>query len=159
MVRNDHVAARATDVTGLLTRPFKRTAKGGMMKNLLVAVVDDDRFFRNSMRRLMRSFGFRVEAFSSAPDFLASPHLSETACVVADIHMPSMTGIELYGHLVGQGRAIPTILVTAFPNDADRARALNDGVVCYLSKPVDADELKRCVSEIVGEGGTTAGDS
>src|SRR5215510_15879813 len=110
----------------LLTRPFKRTAKGGMMKNLLVAVVDDDRFFRESMRRLMRSFGFTVEAFSSAADFLASPRLSETACLVADIHMPAMTGLELYRRLVDTGNAIPTILVTAFPNDADRARALNE---------------------------------
>ncbi|KUM27230.1 histidine kinase [Mesorhizobium loti] len=130
-----------------------------MMKNFLVAVVDDDRFFRESMRRLMRSFGFTVEAFSSAADFLASSRLPETACLVADIHMPAMSGIELHGHLVGQGRAIPTIFVTAYPNDADRARALNDGVVCYLRKPVDADDLKRCVSLIIGAGGTTAGDS
>ena len=127
------------------------------MKKLLVAVVDDDRFFRESLRRLMRSFGFTVEAFSSAADFLASPRLAETACLVADIHMPAMTGLELYGHLVDQGQAIPTILVTAYPNDADRARALNDGVVCYLRKPVDADDLRRCVSAIVGAGGTTGG--
>src|SRR5262249_37066658 len=130
-----------------------------MMKKLLVSVVDDDRFFRESMRRLMRSFGFTVEAFSSAADFLASSRLPETACLVADIHMPAMTGIELHGHLVGQGRAIPTILVTAYPNDADRPGALNDGVVCYLRKPVDADDLKRCVSVIIRGGGTTAEDS
>src|SRR5262245_12087068 len=130
-----------------------------MMKKLLVSVVDDDRFFRESMRRLMKSLGFTVEAFSSPADFLASPRLPETACLIADIHVPAMTGIELYRHLLGQGRAIPTILVTAYPSDADRASALNDGVVCYLRKPVDADDLKRCVSAIVAAGGTTAEDS
>lgn len=129
------------------------------MKKLLVSVVDDDRFFRESMRRLMRSLGYTVEAFSSAADFLASPRLPETACLIADIHMPAMTGLELYRHLADAGRAIPTILVTAYPNDADRARALNDGVVCYLRKLVDEDDLKTYVSAVLTAGGTTAGDS
>jgi FixJ family two-component response regulator len=111
----------------------------------LVSVVEDDQFFRESMRRLMRSLGHRVEAFASAADFLASPRLAETACLIADINMPAMTGIELYRHLSNAGRAIPAILVTAYPNDAERARALNDGVVCYLRKPVDEEHLKRCL--------------
>jgi CheY-like chemotaxis protein len=59
--------------------------------------------------------------------------------------MPAMTGIELYRHLIEAGHRIPTILVTAYPNDVDRARALNDGVVCYLRKPVDAQSLSRCL--------------
>src|SRR5690349_21993661 len=99
-----------------------------MMKKSLVSVVDDDRFFRESMRRLMRSLGYPVEAFPSAADFLASPRLVETACVIADVHMPGMTGVELYRQLVDAGYAIPTILVTAYPNDVDRTRALDDGV-------------------------------
>src|SRR3954468_1518244 len=107
-----------------------------MMKKVLVSVVEDDQFLRESMCRLMRSLGYTVEAFSSAADFLASPRLAETACLIADVHMPAMTGIELYRHLIEAGRAIPTILVTAYPNDGDRNRALNDGVVCYLRKPV-----------------------
>ena len=115
------------------------------MKKLLVSVVEDDRFFRDSMGRLMRSLGYTVEAFPSAADFLASPRLAETACLIADVHMPAMTGIQLYRHLIDAGRAIPTILVTAHPNDADRASALNDGVVCYLRKPVDEQHLMRCL--------------
>ena len=93
----------------------------------------------------MRSLRYNVEAFSSAADFLASPRLIETTCLIADIHMPAMTGIELYRHLIDAGRAIPTILVTAYPNDVDRARALDDGVVCYLRKPVDEKHLMRCL--------------
>jgi FixJ family two-component response regulator len=116
-----------------------------MPKAPLVSVVEDDQFFRESMRRLMRSLGYTVEAFSSAADFLASPHLTETACLIADVHMPAMTGVELYRHLIEVGYAIPTILVTAYPDDDVRVRALKDGVVCYLRKPVDERHLIRCL--------------
>ena len=113
----------------------------------LVAVVEDDRYFRESMRRLMRSLGYSVEAFPSAADFLASPRLLETACLIADVHMPGMTGVELYRHLLDAGYAIPTILVTAYPDETDRARSLNEGVICYLRKPVDEEHLIRCLSK------------
>jgi FixJ family two-component response regulator len=119
----------------------------------LVSVVEDDPSFRDSMRRLMRSLGYSVEAFSSAADFLASPRLVETACLIADIHMPAMTGVELYRHLIEAGHAIPTILMTAFPNDIDRARALNDGVVGYLRKPIDERDLIRCLHAALHSGG------
>jgi FixJ family two-component response regulator len=117
------------------------------MKKPLVSVVEDDQFCRDSMGRLMRSMGYAVESFPSAADFLASPRLAETDCLIADVHMPAMTGIELYKHLVDAESAIPTILVTAYPNDTDRARALNDGIVGYLRKPVDEQDLKRCLRE------------
>ena len=125
----------------------------------LVSVVEDDRFFRESMRRLMRSLGYNVEAFSSAADFLTSPRLSETACLIADVHMPAMTGTELYRHLIEGGHAIPTILVTAYPNDVDRARALNDGVVCYLRKPVDEKHLIRSLRTALQSGEPPEEDS
>ena len=118
----------------------------------LVSVVEDDQFFRESMRRLMRSLGYDVAAFPSAADFLASPRLTETACLIADVHMPAMTGLELHEHLIEAGYAIPTILVTAYPDDVDRARALNDGVVCYLRKPVDEQHLIRCLRAAIESG-------
>ena len=120
------------------------------MRKLLVSVVEDDQFFRDSMGRLMKSMGYVVESFPSAADFLASPRLTETDCLIADVHMPVMTGIELYRQLVDAKHAIPTILVTAYPNDADRASALNDGIVCYLGKPVNEEHLKRCLREALG---------
>ena len=116
-----------------------------MPKASLVSVVEDDRFFRESMKRLMRSLGHSVEAFPTAADFLASPRLAETACLIADVHMPGMTGVELHRRLVEAGHAIPTILVTAYPDEDIKARALKDGVVCYLRKPVDQEHLLRCV--------------
>ena len=123
-----------------------------MPKTSLVSVVDDDRFFRESMQRLMRSLTYTAEAFASAADFLASPRLAETACLIADVNMPAMTGIELHRHLRDAGRAIPTILVTAYPNDVEHARALNDGVVCYLHKTVDERHLKRCLHTALTSG-------
>jgi FixJ family two-component response regulator len=125
----------------------------------LVSVVEDDPSFRDSMRRLMRSLGYSVEAFSSAADFLASPRLVETACLIADVHMPAMTGVELYRHLIEAGYAIPTILMTAYPTDIDRARALNDGVVCYLRKPIDERDLMRCLHAALHSGGSPEEDS
>ena len=138
---------------------FERTVRGDMTKKPLVSIVEDDRFCRESMRRLMRSLGYAAEAFASAADFLASPRLGETACLIADVHMPAMTGIELYRRLIDAGRVIPTILVTAYPNDVDRVRALNDGVVCYLRKPVDEQHLKRCLRAVLTSGEPTEVDS
>jgi FixJ family two-component response regulator len=121
-----------------------------MPRALLVSVVEDDQFFRESMRRLMRSLGYPVEVFSSAADFLASPHLPGTACLIADVQMPGMTGLDLHRSIIDAGYAIPTILVTAYPNDIDRARATNDGVTCYLGKPVDERLLTGCLRDVLG---------
>lgn len=129
------------------------------MKKVLVSVVEDDRFLRESMCRLMRSLGYTADIFPSAADFLASPQLAETACLITDVHMPAMTGYELYRRLIDTGQAIPTILVTAFPNEIDRARALNDGVACYLRKPVDEDHLTKCVREALKSAGSQEGVS
>ena len=116
-----------------------------MAERTLISIVEDDEPFRESMRKLVTVLGFTVEAFASATDFLKSPLVAETDCLVADVQMPGMTGVELHKHLVKAGRAIPTILVTAYPNEAVRNRALKEGVVCYLPKPVDDDHLERCL--------------
>lgn len=128
---------------------FERNAGGALSEVSLISIVDDDQFVRESIGRLMRSFGYTVEVFASAADFLASPRLDETACLIADIHMPAMTGVELHRRLIENGRAIPTILITAYPDDAVRARALNDGIVGYLRKPFDDDDLLRCVRTVL----------
>jgi FixJ family two-component response regulator len=121
-----------------------------MPKTSLISVVEDDRYFRDSMRRLMRSLGYPVEVFSSAADFLASPRRPETSCLICDVQMPGMSGIDLHRSLVDAGCPIPTILVTAYPNDIDRTRTLNDGVVCYLGKPIDETILIRCLRGVLG---------
>ena len=124
-----------------------------MPKRKLISLVEDDQPFRDSMEKLMRALGYTVEAFHSAANFLASPMVADTDCLVTDVNMPGMTGVELHRHLVDAGYAIPTILVTAYPNEVDRNRALNDGVVCYLCKPVDDYQLESCLSSALhGDG-------
>jgi FixJ family two-component response regulator len=124
----------------------------------LISIVEDDDLFLDSMRRLLRSLGYTVAAFSSAASFLASRSLDETACLITDINMPAMTGYELYARLVELGHEIPTILVTAYPNDAARSRALKDGIVGYLRKPFDDNDLADCVHKAI-EGGKPLGGS
>ena len=114
-----------------------------------ISVVDDDQSFRDSMRRLLKSLDYTVAVFPSAADFLASSELSDTACLVADVHMPAMTGVELYKHLIETGHAIPTILVTAYPSDGVRERMLTLGVECYLPKPLIEAELIACLRSAV----------
>ena len=119
--------------------------EAAMLNRALISIVDDDQPFRESMRQVVMLLGYTVEAFPSAADFLASRLLSETACLVADVQMSGMTGVELHRHMVDAGYAIPTILITAYPEEAIRYQALRDGVVCFLSKSVDADHLDRCL--------------
>jgi FixJ family two-component response regulator len=123
----------------------EKIVPAAMPQHALISIVEDDQPFRESMRKLVRSLGYTVEAFPSAADFLGSPLLPETACLVTDVHMPGMTGVELHRHLVDAGHAIPTILVTAYPDEAVRKRALKNGVFCYLSKPVDDEHLEHCL--------------
>jgi FixJ family two-component response regulator len=123
-----------------------------MSKRNLISLVEDDQPFRESMQKLMRALGYTVEAFHSAANFLASPKLANTDCLVTDVNMPGMTGVELHRHLVEAGYAIPTILVTAYPDEVDRSRAVNDGVVCYLCKPVDDYQLESCLRSALNGG-------
>ncbi|MBR0697405.1 response regulator transcription factor [Bradyrhizobium lablabi] len=123
-----------------------------MLNRTLISIVDDDQPYRDSIRKLIMLLGYTVEAFPSAADFLASRVVPETACLVTDVNMPGMTGVELHRHLVDAGYAIPTILVTAYPDEIVRDQALKDGVVCYLSKPVDDDHLERCLRSALQPG-------
>ena len=116
-----------------------------LSKQPMISIVDDDQSFRDSMRRLVKSLGYSGAAFASAAEFLASPRLAATDCLVADIHMPEMSGVDLYRHLVETGRGIPTILVTAYPDDRVQERMLSEGVRCYLRKPLEEAVLIDCL--------------
>jgi FixJ family two-component response regulator len=122
-----------------------------MPKPRLIAIVDDDQPFRDSMQKLLTSLAYTAEVFSSAANFLASPLLAETACLLADVNMPGMSGPELFRYLGAAGLSIPTILVTAHPDDLVRDRALNDGVTCYIYKPVDDHHLQECIRVALGD--------
>jgi FixJ family two-component response regulator len=117
-----------------------------------ISVVDDDQSFRDSMRRLLKALNYAVAVFPSAAEFLASPKFAATACLVADVHMPAMTGIELYQHLIERGHAIPTILITAYPDDGLQERVLTLGVECYLRKPLVEAILIDCLRSALARG-------
>jgi FixJ family two-component response regulator len=116
-----------------------------MPKKPLILIVDDDDALRDAVKGLMRATGFRAEAFGSAADLLKFNRLRSAACIIADMQMPQMTGLELHCHLAGSGVSAPTILITAFPEDSLRTRALEAGVICYLPKPFRKDDLLACI--------------
>ena len=120
-----------------------------MSKQSLISIVDDDQSFRDSMRRLVKSLGYTSAVFASAAEFLASPRIAATDCLVADIHMPEMSGVELFRHLVESGQGIPTILVTAYPDDRVQEQMLSEGVRCYLRKPLEEAVLIDCLHSSV----------
>ena len=115
-----------------------------------ISIVDDDPSIREATEARMKSLGFHAWTFCSAADFLAFRDIEHTSCMIADVNMPQMTGVELYRRLVDLGYEIPTILMTGYPNEKVRARALADGVKCYLVKPFDDEELIRCVRWALG---------
>jgi FixJ family two-component response regulator len=111
----------------------------------LISIIDDDQSVREAIGDLFESLGFTVQAFASAVDFLASSNIRDTSCLIVDVQMPRMTGVELHSRLVESGYAVPTILITAYPYDSVRAHVLAQGVICYLSKPLDEAVLVGCV--------------
>ena len=123
----------------------------GMSANLLISVIDDDESARTAVVGLVRALGFTATEFQSAADFLKSSHLLRTACLIADMRMPGMTGLELYSHLIAVGTPIPTVLVTAYPDEAARTRAFKAGIRCYLAKPLEPDALLACIRSAIGD--------
>jgi FixJ family two-component response regulator len=123
-----------------------------MREKLLVAIVDDDKSIRDATDNLLQAAGFSTATFPDAESFLKSSRRRVAACVVADMRMPGMSGLEMYQMLLASGEPIPTVLITAYPEDALRARAREVGVVCCLGKPFAPDELLECVNHALGAG-------
>jgi FixJ family two-component response regulator len=110
-----------------------------------IAVVEDDDSVREATTGLLRSHGFIAKGFPSAGEFLRSNRLRIKSCLIADVQMPDMSGLALYGHLVSGGTPIPTILMTAYPDETVRTRAISAGVTAYLIKPFCEKELLDCI--------------
>ena len=111
----------------------------------VIAIVDDDHSVREALTSLVRSVGYAAIAFERAEDLLKSRRRGNIACLIADVQMPGMTGLELYHRLSASAKPIPTVLITAYPDDGARQRALSAGVIGYLSKPFDEADLLGCV--------------
>ena len=115
------------------------------MSQVLIAIVDDDEAVREATKSLMRSVGYNASTFGSADEFLESEQVHDTSCLVTDLQMPGLSGIELQDHLVARGHCIPTIVMTGYPDDSVRARAMKAGAVGFLSKPFSDDHLIACI--------------
>ena len=118
----------------------------------LICIVDDDDSARDGMMDLVESMGFVVKGFPCAEDFLESRDLRHASCLITDMRMPGLNGLQLYDRLRGSGDVIPTILMTAFPNDRDRTRAQQVGVIRYLAKPVKDEDVFECVHSAIESG-------
>jgi FixJ family two-component response regulator len=119
----------------------------------LITIVDDDEEIREATKGLLRSLGYQAAAFSSAEEFLQSDSLDDTACLIADVQMPGLSGFDLRGRLIARGVKMPTIFITAFPEEGARARAMTAGAVGYLGKPFSEESLLRCLDSALGSSG------
>jgi FixJ family two-component response regulator len=115
----------------------------------LISIVDDDSLARDGIRELVESLGYKAITFSSAEHFLGSDAVTQTACLITDLQMPGLNGLELQEALRSQGHRTPIILITAYPNENHRHRALDGGAVGFLSKPFDEASLIKCLTAAI----------
>jgi FixJ family two-component response regulator len=119
----------------------------------LISIVDDDGIVRQAIESLVTSLGFLARVFPSAEAFLQSPQVAETSCLISDVQMPEVSGVQLQDRLVGLGLSIPMIFITAYPDDAVRARVLDRGAVGFLLKPFNAQSLIECIDSALDRRG------
>ncbi|OQR31720.1 hypothetical protein BWR59_14400 [Pseudomonas sp. Bc-h] len=116
-----------------------------MVTRPAIAIIDDDDNVRTSLDSLLRSYGYSVHLYDDAESFLASPMATSMDCLVSDIQMPGMNGLQMYQHLLMQGYHIPVVFITASADEAPRLAAARLGACCYLSKPFDGQSLINCL--------------
>jgi CheY-like chemotaxis protein len=124
--------------------------KAAVPSSLRISVVDDDESMREALKSLLKSAGFNAEAFASAEEFLNSTRLSRSACLVVDVRMPGMSGIDLQDRLIASGCEVPIILISAHGDEEARARALENGAVAFLQKPFTDEALLNAIAAAVG---------
>jgi len=115
----------------------------------LISIVDDDALARDGIRELIESLGYNVITFTSAEHFLRSDVIAETTCLITDMQMPGLSGLELQEALQSQGHQTPVIVITGYPNEKHRTRAVKNGAVGYLSKPFAEQTLAECLSAAI----------
>jgi FixJ family two-component response regulator len=117
------------------------------VNSALISIIDDDRSVREAIQGLIRSLGYATVAFGSAEDYLDSGRIGDTACIITDLQMPGLSGIDLQRRLIADGHRTPMIFVTAFPSDRLRKQALDAGAFGFLSKPFDEGSLITCIDK------------
>jgi FixJ family two-component response regulator len=115
----------------------------------LISVIDDDRLARDGIRELVESLGYEARAFGSAEHFLAADIIAETSCLITDLQMPGLNGLELQEEIRSKGYQTPVIVITAYPNEKHRKRAFVGGAVGFLSKPFSEEALVECLTAAI----------
>jgi FixJ family two-component response regulator len=138
--------ARPPYIKGIAGPP-PRGAKDAIVDTRAISIIDDDESIRVAAMMLLRLHGFVVNTFASAEDFLRSPSVHETCCLIVDVQMPGMNGLALQERLRDDGNGTPIIFITAFPEERNRTRAMAGGAACFLSKPFDGQTLISCVDK------------
>ena len=116
-----------------------------------ISIIDDDASVREATKRLVRSLGYIARGFASADEFLRSSHVGDNSCLITDVKMPGMSGVELQNHLHTKGCHVPIIFITAFSEEDVRTRALDVGAVCFLTKPFDVPTLIQHLDTVLKE--------
>jgi FixJ family two-component response regulator len=111
----------------------------------VISIVDDDESVREATKSLVRSLGYRAITFGSAEEFLNSAHLTTTVCLITDVQMPGLSGVELQDRLIADGHRMPVIFVTAFPDERLQGHVLKSGAIGYLPKPFNEGRLIECI--------------
>jgi FixJ family two-component response regulator len=124
-----------------------------LSKGPVISIVEDDAAVRAATENLVKSVGFGVYTFASAEEFLRSNRVAETACLISDVQMPNMSGVELQASLANRGFRIPTIFMTAFPDESVRRRAMDAGAVGFLHKPFNGKALIQFIQDAISKGG------
>ena len=119
-----------------------------MCNNPIVSIIDDDESVRVATSSLVRSLGWNARLYASAEQFMAAGNLGDVACIIADVRMPGISGIDMYRQLTGRGVHTPIIFISAFASDKVRKQAFDAGAVCMLSKPVDVTDVTRCLDSV-----------
>jgi FixJ family two-component response regulator len=117
------------------------------MSQALIAIVDDDESVREATKTFVRSLGHQASTFASAEEFLKSEQVHDTSCLITDVQMPGLSGIDLQDHLVARGHSIPTIFMTGYPDVSVQARAMKAGAVGFLKKPLNPDHFIGCIEK------------
>ncbi|MEM5384015.1 response regulator [Paraburkholderia phymatum] len=120
------------------------------MRNTLISIIDDDESVRLSLASLVRSLGAEARTFPSVQNFLSSGVLEQCACIVSDVEMPQLSGIDMQLLLEQHGYSIPVIFITALWNDSARKVAISHGASCYLEKPLDAQTFENALNQVLG---------
>jgi len=122
----------------------------------MIAIIDDDESVRKATKSLVRSLGYEAATFCSAEEFLGSSQLKTAACLITDVRMPGMSGVELQDRLIADGRSLPTVFISAFSDERVQQRVLESGAVGYLHKPFEEDRLIECIeTALKGQGAGT----